>query len=141
MSLMQDLLPEPDAAPVRRRHPIRNAIIGLVVCLLLLAMIPVGAFLYFEHRLSGNVTRIHGVFDGLDNRPTRPAAAAGDAVNVLVVGTDRRSNVATTGSDARADPGAQRSDSLMILHIDADRRSASIISIPRDTWVNVPGTG
>jgi LCP family protein required for cell wall assembly len=29
----------------------------------------------------------------------------------------------------------------MILHINADRRRASIISIPRDTWVNVPGYG
>ena len=29
----------------------------------------------------------------------------------------------------------------MILHIDADREGASLISIPRDSWVNVPGYG
>ena len=71
-----------------------------------------------------NVTRIPGVFDGLDDRPSQADRRAGDAVNVLVVGTDRRSDVPTTGSDARAAawvPGAQRSDALMILHISADR--------------------
>jgi LCP family protein required for cell wall assembly len=30
---------------------------------------------------------------------------------------------------------------MMVLHIDADRRGASVISIPRDSWVDVPGHG
>ncbi|MDF1603462.1 LCP family protein [Nocardioides sp. YIM 152315] len=145
MSLLQDLGGEvEEEAPPRRRRRLRRALIGVVVCLTVLAMVPVGAFLYLEHRLSGNVARIPGVFDGLTDRPERPSGPAGDAVNVLVIGTDRRSGVPTTGSDARASswiPGAQRSDALMILHIDADRRAASIVSIPRDTWVNVPGYG
>jgi LCP family protein required for cell wall assembly len=125
-------------------HNLRKALIGLLVCCTLLAAVPAGAILYLEHRLSENVTRIPGVFDGLDDRPSRPTGPAGDALNVLVVGTDRRSDVPTTGTDARAAswvPGAQRSDALMILHIAADRRSAAIISIPRDTWVTVPGYG
>lgn len=125
-------------------HGVRNALIGLLVCFALLALVPAGVILYVEHRLSGNIDRIPGVFDGLEDRPSKPTGAAGDAVNVLVVGTDRRSDVPTTGSDAGAAswiPGAQRSDALMILHISADRRSASIISIPRDTWVVVPGYG
>ena len=125
-------------------HNLRKALIGLLVCCTLLAAVPAGAILYLEHRLSENITRIPGVFDGLDQRPSRPSGRAGGALNVLVVGTDRRSDVPTTGSDARAAswvPGAQRSDALMILHIAADRRSAAIISIPRDTWVNVPGYG
>ena len=29
----------------------------------------------------------------------------------------------------------------MVLHINADRDGASLISIPRDSWVNVPGHG
>ncbi|GAA4760958.1 hypothetical protein GCM10023350_54150 [Nocardioides endophyticus] len=134
----------PDDDAHTGRHNVRNALIGLLVCCAVLAAVPAGAILYLEHRLSENVTRIPGVFDGLDDRPSRPAGPAGDALNVLVVGTDRRSDVPTTGSDARAAswiPGAQRSDALMILHISADRRSAAIISIPRDTWVNVPGYG
>jgi LCP family protein required for cell wall assembly len=125
-------------------HNVRKAVIGLLVCLLLLALVPVGMLAYLEHRLSASVTRIPGVFDGLTDRPSRPSGPAGDAVNILVVGTDRRSDVPTTGSDARAAswiPGAQRSDALMILHISADRRSAAVVSIPRDTWVTIPGHG
>lgn len=144
MSLFADLAPDPTTTPSRRRHPIRNAIIGIVACLGLLAMIPIGAVVYLEHRLSGNLTTIPGVFDGLTNRPSAPSGRAGDAVNILVIGTDRRSGVSTTGTSARAAswiPGAQRSDTLMILHINADRRGASLISIPRDTWVNIPGHG
>jgi LCP family protein required for cell wall assembly len=144
--LDMSLLFEPGSAPVEpaERHPVRRAIIGALICLSVLAAIPVGTLLYLEHRLSGNVHRIPGVFDGLSNRPSKPLGDAGDAVNVLVIGTDRRSDVPTTGTGARAAswiPGAQRSDALMILHIDADRRGASIVSIPRDTWVNVPGYG
>ena len=142
MSLTAD-----DDAPTGSRpgnHNLRKALIGLLVCCAVLAAVPAGAILYLEHRLSENITRIPGVFDGLDNRPDKPTGPAGDALNVLVIGTDRRSDVPTTGSDARAAawvPGAQRSDALMLLHIAADRRSAAMISIPRDTWVNVPGYG
>jgi len=134
----------PDEDAHTGSNNVRKALIGLLVCCTLLAAVPRVAILYLEHRLSENVTRIPGVFDGLDDRPSRPTGPAGGALNVLVVGTDRRSDVPTTGSDARAAtwvPGAQRSDALMILHIAADRRSAAIISIPRDTWVNVPGYG
>ncbi|MFC7494590.1 MULTISPECIES: LCP family protein [unclassified Nocardioides] len=145
MSLLEDLggETETEALP-RRRRRLTRALIGALVCLTVLAMVPVGALLFLEHRLSGNMSRIPGVFDGLDDRPERPPGKAGDAVNILVIGTDRRSDVPTTGTGARADtwlPGAQRSDALMILHIDADRQAASIVSIPRDTWVNVPGYG
>src|SRR6478609_8910765 len=132
--------PDDDVPP--GSNNVRKALIGLLVCCTLLAAVPAGAILYLEHRLSENITRIPGVFDGLDDRPDRPTGPAGDALNVLVVGTDRRSDVPTTGSDARAAswvPGAQRSDALMILHIAADRRSAAVVSIPRDTWVPVPG--
>jgi LCP family protein required for cell wall assembly len=143
MSLLEDLGGQVEEAPSRRRRWTR-ALVGVIVCMLVLASVPFGIALYFEHRLSGNVSRIAGVFDGLTDRPARAAGPAGEAVNILVVGTDRRSDVPTTGSGARAAawiPGAQRSDALMILHVDADRRAASIISIPRDTWVLVPGYG
>ena len=104
-----------------------------------------GTALYLQHKLSTQIDRIDNVFVGLENRPVKLVAEDGaEALNVLLMGTDRRSDAPTTGSDARAKewvPGAQRTDTLMVLHIDSDRQGASIISIPRDSWVVIPGHG
>jgi LCP family protein required for cell wall assembly len=129
----------------RRRHPVRNAFIGLLVCAATLSVLVVGGIFYLQYRLTSHIDRIDGVFEGLGERP--PVATHGqaaDAVNLLVMGTDRRSDTGTTGTDARAPewvPGAQRTDTLMLVHIDGDRRGAYVISLPRDSWVAVPGHG
>jgi LCP family protein required for cell wall assembly len=120
-------------------------LVGLVVVLLLLGVAAVGAALMLQSRLDGQVDRIDGVFDGLENRPEKPVSGPGaDAVNILLMGTDRRSEDATTGTGAAGPswvPGAQRTDTIMLLHVDGDREGASVISIPRDAWVDVPGHG
>ncbi|MEO7018073.1 MAG: LCP family protein, partial [Leifsonia sp.] len=35
----------------------------------------------------------------------------------------------------------QRSDTMMLVHIDADRKDVYVMSIMRDTWVPIPGNG
>ncbi len=52
-------------------------------------------------------------------------------MNILVMGTDRRSGQQTTGEAATAAewvPGAQRTDTIMVLHINAARDDATLIS-------------
>jgi hypothetical protein len=44
------------------------------------------------------------------------------------------------GADDSA-AGASRSDAPMVLHLASDRRSAYLISFPRDLWVPIPGFG
>lgn len=146
---LQGAAPSPDPVPGdtpappqrgRRRRLLFAAAVVIVV--LLGAPLAVGA--YVGHQLTSHLTRIHGVFSPLDHRPARASGPAAAAVNILLLGTDRRSDLPTTGQDAEAAawvPGEQRSDTMMVLHIAADRRSASIISIPRDSWVDVPGHG
>ena len=53
----------------------------------------------------------------------------------LLVGSDSRAHVA-----AGALPGG-RSDAIMIARFSGDRKHAQLISIPRDSWVNIPGHG
>jgi LCP family protein required for cell wall assembly len=122
----------------------RRAFIGLAVCFALIALMAVTAMGYLHHQI-GEVDRIDGVFDDLGPRPERPTTGtAAEAVNVLLLGTDRRSEVATTGEAARAAawvPGAQRSDAMMLIHISADRDQVTAVSLPRDSWVDVPGYG
>jgi len=145
--------PDPDAGTTaqapegddRPDHGVRRALIGLLGCCLLLAGLGLGTAAYLQHRLVGQVDRIDHAFRGLTDRPEKPTQGdAARAQNILVLGTDRRSEEPTTGTAASAPtwiPGAQRTDVIMILHVDGDGEGASLISIPRDAWVQVPGFG
>ncbi|HEX9616542.1 MAG TPA: LCP family protein [Anaerolineales bacterium] len=52
-------------------------------------------------------------------------------VNVLVVGLDYR--------DWESGEGAPRTDTMILLSVDPITKTAGMLSIPRDLWVNVPG--
>ena len=64
----------------------------------------------------------------------RPAKTVEGAFNILLVGSDSRD------PDAKQDEKNNwRADTLMIMHVPADHKSAQLVSIPRDLWVNIPG--
>ncbi|MGV9843200.1 LCP family protein [Streptomyces fungicidicus] len=84
-----------------------------------------------------------------DDRPARaeatpspdPSATAeplpAGSLNILVLGSDSRSgeeNQALGGGDS----GGARSDTAMVVHLDAGRTTATVVSIPRDTLVDRP---
>ncbi|MEV4723448.1 LCP family protein [Micromonospora humida] len=63
----------------------------------------------------------------------RPAKAVDGALNILLVGTDSRD------PDAAVDkPGEWRADTLIVMHIPADHKSAYLVSVPRDLYVPIP---
>lgn len=75
-----------------------------------------------------------------DDRPDAPTPDpddpnAGTPVNVLVMGTDSREGNASIASDQVA--GA-RSDTTIVVHISADRSRVELVSIPRDSLVDIP---
>jgi LCP family protein required for cell wall assembly len=57
------------------------------------------------------------------------------AENILVIGSDTRYG---QGSGYGTGLGTDQSDTLMVIHIPADRQWAEVMSIPRDSWVNIP---
>ncbi len=59
-------------------------------------------------------------------------APTGPAVNVLILGSDRRAGEPGQGA---------RSDSMILARIDPDRQAISMLSIPRDLRVDIPGYG
>ena len=65
----------------------------------------------------------------------RPAKTVDGALNVLIVGSDSRD---PSSSDSTAN--AWRADTLMLMHIPADHKTAQLISIPRDLWVVIPSS-
>ena len=91
-------------------------------------------------RLQNNITTVD-VSALTGPRPTTSAVAkpgdpnAGQAVNILVLGTDSRAgvNAAIGGADT-----GQRSDTAIVVHVSADRSRVELVSIPRDSLVKIP---
>jgi LCP family protein required for cell wall assembly len=65
----------------------------------------------------------------------RPVDTHPQAENIAVIGSDSRDGLsAAYGSGLVTD----QSDTLMIIHIPANRQWAEVMSIPRDSYVNIP---
>ncbi|MEV6950737.1 LCP family protein [Streptomyces sp. NPDC051183] len=117
----------------RRRRLLRW--IGLVLALLVLAGAAAGWWLYTK--LDGNITEDTSAASELRRyERDRPTHLAGGAQNILLIGSDSRSGLenARYGQDG----GTQRSDTAILLHLPADRRSATAVSIPRDLMAEIP---
>jgi LCP family protein required for cell wall assembly len=126
--------------PVGPNRRMRRVLISLGVLGLVLALVAGGGLWFLTDRYAGNIDRVADVFDDLDEE-SRPApatpelAAAEDPVTFLLVGSDTRSEL---------EPGETpdgRSDAIMLARFTADRAHAQLISIPRDSWVDIPGHG
>jgi LCP family protein required for cell wall assembly len=60
-------------------------------------------------------------------------------VSILILGLDYR-DIQSAASEAEVQ-GAPNSDTMMVVTIDPVTKTAGMISIPRDMWVNIPGFG
>lgn len=60
-----------------------------------------------------------------------------ESLNILVLGSDSRSGEENQELGGGEDGGA-RSDTAMVVHLDAGRTTATVVSIPRDTLVDRP---
>lgn len=79
------------------------------------------------------------------NRPTASGTPAptdinrGRALNLLVIGSDSREGENDVdGAGATGTTSGMRSDTTMLVHISADRSRVEVVSIPRDTLVDIP---
>lgn len=117
--------------------------IALGLVLVLVVAVAAGAF-YVQHRLDSKLARFGDPFVSLgSDRPSKPEVggdsdAAHQPVNFLIVGSDSR---ISAGDPYSWSYGAQRTDAIMIASISGDRQKVSVMSIPRDSWVPVPGYG
>ncbi len=132
---------EPPEDPGTRRRRGLRALVYVLVGVLILVLLAVAGVVLLTNQLGDQVGRYPSVFAGIDPS-SRPTGKAGQTF--LLVGTDSRSSDPTTGRDATAPDfvfGAQRSDVIMLATVADDGRSASVVSIPRDSWVDIPGRG
>lgn len=94
----------------------RKGFAGLIILLVLLS-----ALLGFLSSVAGRLA-LFEIFVSLS-----PTSSVFGTANVLILGVD--------------DVYGSRSDTIMVLHINPDQKLASVLSIPRDTLVTIPGRG
>ncbi|WP_344947551.1 LCP family protein [Sphaerisporangium flaviroseum] len=65
------------------------------------------------------------------------------AMNILLVGVDKRDDL-TRQQQNQLHLGrevGQRSDTMMVIHLSEDHSKITVVSLPRDSWVDIPGKG
>jgi LCP family protein required for cell wall assembly len=107
-------------------------VLGIIIALLLVGS--VASYLYFNSKLHrANV---------LVDYAGRPALGAG--TNWLITGSDSRQGL-TRKQELRYHTGrdisGSRSDTILVLHVPSGGGPTVLVSIPRDSWVNIPGHG
>ncbi|MCU1554694.1 MAG: hypothetical protein JWM13_2180 [Arthrobacter sp.] len=124
----------------RKRHTGRNVLLGFVAFFLVAAAVA-GVFAFnLAQSFDSKAQKIDNAFPDESTRPDKVEAAAGpSATNMLLLGSDSRA-ASVDAAEAGA-PTDQRSDTMMWVHIPADRKNIYIMSILRDTWVDIPGRG
>jgi LCP family protein required for cell wall assembly len=129
---------ESGQAPGRRRRRWPRVLAVAIVVLLVSGS---GLSWYAYRHLDGNIRTDTDTDRALlrmqSQRPSAVASAVGGqtAENILIIGSDNRGD--GNGEYGR-DTGSQRSDTVILLHLSADRSRVTGVSIPRDLMVGIP---
>ncbi|MEV3962084.1 LCP family protein [Nocardia sp. NPDC050193] len=122
------------AAPPPRR-PRRKRHIGRWFLAILLALLAL--LVYAVVKLDGSLTRI----DALADYEDRVGNTAG--TNWLLVGSDSRAGLSeeqTSGLATGGEVGDPRTDTIILVHVPPSGRT-TLVSLPRDSYVDIPGYG
>ncbi|HLN15186.1 MAG TPA: LCP family protein [Acidimicrobiales bacterium] len=114
-----------------RRSLRRRIVTGVAVVVAFLVLVAAGGYGYLQYRYS-QLKKIHVAAD----RPEIP----GQPFNVLVLGSDSRVGESSQAFGAASLVTGQRSDVIMIWHVNPATNQVSLMSIPRDTLVQMIGS-
>jgi LCP family protein required for cell wall assembly len=133
--------PPPAPSKTRRkqrgkRRWLRTTALSLVILLLLAAVGLLGGMLWFDSAVHRQTV--------LSDYADRPAPGRG--TNWLLVGSDSRQDLSPEQQEQLAtggDAGAGRTDTIMLVHVPGlgSNARATLVSIPRDSYVPIPGHG
>ncbi|MGW4565837.1 LCP family protein [Streptomyces sp. NPDC004561] len=118
----------------RRRRSAKGTALGLSG----LVVVAAGTGWAVYAKLSANITPDDAAAAELGRyERERPTELVRGAQNILLIGSDSRAGKGN-GRYGR-DLGSERSDTTILLHLAADRHSATAVSLPRDLMVDIPG--
>lgn len=132
---------DPDGATVtqtpsrRKRRWVWGIVFGLVA--VLIAVAAAGAVYLGSLASSYQKAEALPSAEVFPTEAARPTQSNPEAMNILLLGSDSRSGLGGSQSDIRG----QRADTMLLVHIPADRSGVQVISFMRDNWVPIPGYG
>lgn len=118
----------------RGKHTGRNILLT-VLALLLVVGVVAGLFVWnLGRNFDRGASTLESAFPEESARPAK-GSAQDAGTTVLLLGSDKRPD----GVDPNVT--GSRADSIMLLHIPEDGGQMYVMSIMRDTWVDIPGVG
>lgn len=132
-----------DSRPRRQKKgnkTARNVLLGFAAVVVVVGLV-CGLYLFnLAQTFNNGTSKIDSAFPEESTRPQKTEPVNGPAaMNILVMGSDTRgSDQVNLETNAATD---QRSDTLMLVHIPADRKNVYAVSLMRDLWVDIPGKG
>ncbi|WP_336027898.1 LCP family protein [Geodermatophilus sp. FMUSA9-8] len=126
--------------PARRRNGRAAAVARGVAAVLSVVLLGASGWGWYLGRVAeATVNRT----DAIPSAGNTQAGDAPEAMNLLLVGNDSRADLTpeqlaelTAGTDSGIN-----TDTMILVHIPADGSSASFVSFPRDSYVEIPGYG
>ncbi|MFF2406414.1 LCP family protein [Streptomyces sp. NPDC058092] len=123
----------PEPLTGHRHHWLRWTALGVSLVVLVAA----GGGWWLYRKLDGNIrTDTSAAAELKAYERERPATVVHNAENILLIGSDSRAG--DNREYGRDDGGSQRSDTTILLHLAADRKSVTAMSLPRDLMVQIP---
>ncbi len=124
----------------KRKHRWRRRAIYALSAIVLIAGLGAGGVYFYARYRYDQIKKIHAKH--LVAQPADP----GQPFNILVVGSDSRAFVGdnqtlTSELGNSGNAGGQRSDVTMVARFDPANKTVTVLSIPRDLWVDIPGDG
>lgn len=120
----------------------KKVLIVVIVILAIILILVGGAYLYIKHKLgymnyqpinSNDIDVNSNLYNDVKGSDSNLSKSEFDSVqNILFLGSDSRNT---------SDASDGRSDSIIICSINPNTKALKLISIPRDTYVNIPDHG
>lgn len=131
-----------EPAPRRRRHPLRATGKALLALVSVAALTATGYAWATYHEVQGNVHTTDAL-DLPDDKPAPPADDGGD--DILLVGADARTDMQGNALPLQVlktlrteQTTGVNTDTIIIVRIPKNGAKPYAVSIPRDTWIDLP---